>query len=160
VFWIFLICPIKKSFHRGTWEHINIGGCPSLHNSLGIFCWGRSLKIQKRNIKRDFYTWKNIWEGAWSEPGAPFYNAFFTNIASISTRFWKLFPKSGSFFSCAFSANPSGPVPLSCSSWVASEIQPCATELCSLPFRDQITGRGLNITCCVQACFLQLPSVY
>jgi len=50
---------------------------------------------------------------------------------------------------------------LSCSSWVASEIQPCATELCSLPLRDQITGRGSNITCCVQACFLhRLLSVY
>ncbi len=37
------------------WEHRNIGGSPPLHNSLGIFCWGRSLKIQKE-IKRDVYT--------------------------------------------------------------------------------------------------------
>jgi hypothetical protein len=33
----------------GTWEHRNI---VDLHNSLGIFCWGRSLKIQ-REIKRE-----------------------------------------------------------------------------------------------------------
>jgi hypothetical protein len=31
-------------------------------------------------------------------------------------------------------------------SWLASEIQPRATELCSLPLRDQITGRGSNTT--------------
>jgi hypothetical protein len=47
-------------------------------------------------------------------------------------------------------------------SWLASEIQPCATELCSLPLRDQITGRGSNTTqlSCVRSCFLhQLRSV-
>jgi len=31
-------------------------------------------------------------------------------------------------------------------SWVASEIQLRATELCSLPLRDQITGRRSNTT--------------
>ncbi len=47
-------------------------------------------------------------------------------------------------------------------SWLASEIQPRATELCSLPLRDQITGRGSNTTqlSCVRFCFLhQLRSV-
>jgi hypothetical protein len=38
----------------GTWEHRNIAGSPSLHNSLGIFCWGRSLKIQ-REIEREVF---------------------------------------------------------------------------------------------------------
>ncbi len=31
-------------------------------------------------------------------------------------------------------------------SWLASEIQPSATGLCSLPLRDQINGRGSNTT--------------
>jgi hypothetical protein len=35
-----------------SWEHKNITGSPPLHNSIGIFCWGRSLKIQ-RVIKRE-----------------------------------------------------------------------------------------------------------
>jgi hypothetical protein len=36
----------------GTWERKNIAGSPPLHNSIGIFCRGRSLKIQ-REIKRE-----------------------------------------------------------------------------------------------------------
>jgi len=39
----------------GTWEHRNIVGSSPPYNSLGIFCWGRSLKIQKE-IKREVFT--------------------------------------------------------------------------------------------------------
>jgi hypothetical protein len=39
----------------GTWECKNITGSPPPCNSLGIFCWGRSLKIQ-REIKREVFT--------------------------------------------------------------------------------------------------------
>jgi hypothetical protein len=42
-----------------------------------------------------------------------------------------------------FAASLRTPVSLSS---LASEIQPRATELCSLPSRDQITGRGSNTT--------------
>ncbi len=65
-FWIFLICPFPRVFEfswsvpsknllMGTWEHRNIAGSPPPpHNSLGIFCRGRSLKIQ-RQIKREVF---------------------------------------------------------------------------------------------------------
>jgi hypothetical protein len=41
------------------WEHENMGtytiwGAPR-HNTLGFFCWGRSLKIH-RERKREFFT--------------------------------------------------------------------------------------------------------
>ncbi len=51
----FLIHIIKKNLSMGTWERRNIARSPPLHNSLGIFCWGRSLKIQ-REIKREVFT--------------------------------------------------------------------------------------------------------
>jgi hypothetical protein len=38
----------------GTWERRNIAGSPPPHNSLGIFCWGRSFKIQ-REMKREVF---------------------------------------------------------------------------------------------------------
>ncbi len=71
---IILICPIppcvfefllsvpSKNF---LWEHRNIGGSPPSHNSLGIFCWGRSLKMQ-REVKREVLTcsWKFVY--TWS----------------------------------------------------------------------------------------------
>jgi hypothetical protein len=40
----------------GTWERRDIAGSPPLHSSLGIFCWGRSLKIQ-RDTKREVLTY-------------------------------------------------------------------------------------------------------
>jgi hypothetical protein len=40
----------------GTWEHKNIGKTPPLHDSLGIFYWGRSFKIQ-REIKKKVFMW-------------------------------------------------------------------------------------------------------
>ncbi len=43
--------------HRKTFplEHRNVrGSSSSPHNSLGIFCWGRSLKVQ-REIKREVF---------------------------------------------------------------------------------------------------------
>jgi hypothetical protein len=49
-----------KNLSMGTWEHRNIAGSPPLHNSLGIFCWGRSLKIQ-REIKREVFTVFKLW---------------------------------------------------------------------------------------------------
>jgi hypothetical protein len=40
----------------GTWERRNTGGSlPPPHNSIGISCWRRSLKIQ-REIKREVFT--------------------------------------------------------------------------------------------------------
>ncbi len=43
----------QKIFSMGTWECRNIvGSPPPPHNSLGIFCWGRSLKIQKERFLR------------------------------------------------------------------------------------------------------------
>jgi hypothetical protein len=35
----------------GMWEHIKLGELPP-HNTLGFFCWGRSLKIHIE-IKRE-----------------------------------------------------------------------------------------------------------
>ncbi len=48
----------SKALFTGTWECSgNIEGISPPHNSLGIFCWGRSLKIQ-REIKREvFMSW-------------------------------------------------------------------------------------------------------
>jgi hypothetical protein len=44
--------PSKNTF-MGTWECQNRAGSPPPHhNSIGIFCWGRSLNIQ-REIKRE-----------------------------------------------------------------------------------------------------------
>jgi hypothetical protein len=44
----------SRNLFMGTWEHRNIVGSPSPHNSLGMFCWGRSPKIQ-REIKRKVF---------------------------------------------------------------------------------------------------------
>jgi hypothetical protein len=45
---------LKRTYkyrNMGMWEHIKVGELP-LHNSLGIFCWGRSLNIGTE-IKRE-----------------------------------------------------------------------------------------------------------
>jgi hypothetical protein len=42
----------------GTWKHIKFAGLP-LHNTLGFFCWGRSLKNTHRNKKAVVYTFSN-----------------------------------------------------------------------------------------------------
>jgi len=46
----------SKNLSMGTWERRDIAGSPPLHSSLGIFCWGRSLKIQ-RDTKREVLTY-------------------------------------------------------------------------------------------------------
>jgi len=63
----FLICPFpprvfefswsvpSENLSLGTWERRNIAGSPPPHNSLGIFCWWRSLKIQ-REIKGEVFS--------------------------------------------------------------------------------------------------------
>jgi hypothetical protein len=43
----------------GTQEHKKIRGSPPSHNSLRIFCWGRSVKI-RREIKREVFMW-DLW---------------------------------------------------------------------------------------------------
>jgi hypothetical protein len=40
----------------GTWECGNIARSVPPHNSIGIFCWGKSLKMQ-RKIKREVFTY-------------------------------------------------------------------------------------------------------
>jgi hypothetical protein len=47
----------------GTWEHKNIARSPP----LGIFCWGRSLKIQ-REIKREVFTYRER-KAKWNRGG-------------------------------------------------------------------------------------------
>jgi hypothetical protein len=42
----------------GTWEHGNMGELPQ-HNTLGLFCWGRSLKIHIETKRELFPSPKN-----------------------------------------------------------------------------------------------------
>jgi hypothetical protein len=39
----------------GMWEHMKLGEFPR-HNTLGFFCWGRSLKIHIE-IKRELFAY-------------------------------------------------------------------------------------------------------
>ncbi len=47
---------LQRNISMGTWEHINLGELPG-HNGLGLFGWGRSLKIHSE-IKRELFTRK------------------------------------------------------------------------------------------------------
>jgi hypothetical protein len=40
----------KRNISMGTWEHRKLGRSLSIH-PLGFFCWGRSLKTHRENIK-------------------------------------------------------------------------------------------------------------
>ncbi len=53
---------LPKNLSIGTWERRDIAGSHPLHNSLGIFCWRRSLKIQ-REIKREVLTYPGKAQG-------------------------------------------------------------------------------------------------
>ncbi len=103
-FWIFMICPFppcvfefsqsvpSKNIFMGTWEHRNIMGSPRMHNSLGIFCWERSLKIQREIKRKVFMFFENYkthcWmSGFWFECGLP---SLFEHKIRSSLKQWAL----------------------------------------------------------------------
>jgi len=46
---------LKRNTSMGTWEHIKFGGNSPRHNTLGFFCWERSLKKIHIEIKRELF---------------------------------------------------------------------------------------------------------